>query len=399
MNYMPTWILSINAGSSSVKFGIFNIAEINISQIYAGEITNLKTANGKFKINHILNHQSEEKLIHSSSLTHAAHTIIDFINDKQIPITIIGHRLVHGIDVNDPQYITTELIDELRMHSSYNPEHLPNQIELIEAFGNHFPGVPQFACFDSSFHNEMPLVAKWIPIPRKYFNQGIRRYGFHGLSYNYLMHELLRLTNKEVANSKIIIAHLGNGSSLTALKEGKSIDTSMSFTPNAGVCMSTRCGDIDPGVAFYLMRNEKFSPQKFNHVLNHESGLLGVSEISSDIRVLLDHEKSDTRAAEAIDLFCYSIKKMIGSYAAALGGLDQLIFSGGIGVHSPQIRLRICENLQFLGIELNTERNNENNAIISEDGARVEVRVMNTNEELMMAKLIVQHESIKAELQ
>jgi len=327
-----------------------------------------------------------------------AQAIIDFIDDKQIPITIIGHRLVHGTDINNPRYITATLLDELRMHSSYNPEHLPNEIELIEAFGNHFPGIPQFACFDSSFHNEMPLVAKWIPIPRRYFNQGVRRYGFHGLSCNYLLHELRRLTNRNVAGGKIIIAHLGSGSSLTALREGKSIDTSMSFTPNAGVCMGTRSGDIDPGVAFYFMRNEKFSPQKFTYVLNHESGLLGISEISSDMQTLLHLEKSDTRAAEAIDLFCYSIRKIIGSYIAVLGGLDQLIFSGGIGVNSSQIRLRICENLQFLGIKLNAKRNNKNSAIISEEGEKVEVRVINTNEELMMARLIVQHESIKAEL-
>jgi acetate kinase len=249
------------------------------------------------------------------------------------------------------------LLDELHRIRPYDPDHLPREIELIEAFRQRHPKLPQVACFDTAFHQTMPRVAKLLPIPRRFDAKGIQRYGFHGLSYAYLMEELARLGDPAATKGRVILAHLGNGASLAAVRDGKSMDTSMGFTPTAGLVMSTRSGDLDPGLAPYLARTEQMTTKQFYEMVNHESGLLGVSETSSDMRDLLDHEKQDVRAAEAVALFCYQAKKWIGSFAAALGGLDTLVFAGGIGENAPLVRARICEGLGFLGIELNESRN------------------------------------------
>jgi acetate kinase len=235
----------------------------------------------------------------------------------------------------------------------------------------------------------MPRVAKLLPIPRRYDAKGIQRYGFHGLSYSYLMEELARLGDPAAKTGRVILAHLGNGASLTAVRDGKSMDTSMGFTPTAGLVMSTRSGDLDPGLAPYLARTEHMTTKQFYDMVNHESGLLGVSEISPDMRDLLEHETQDVRAAEAVALFCYQAKKWIGSFAAALGGLDTLVFAGGIGENAPLVRTRICERLGFLGIELNAARNTENAAVISTETGRVVVRVIRTDEELMIARSVL----------
>jgi acetate kinase len=234
----------------------------------------------------------------------------------------------------------------------------------------------------------MPDIAKMLSIPRRYFNLGIHRYGFHGISYAWLMDEMGRVAGNEAAQGKIIMAHLGSGASLAAVKEGKSIDTSMGFTPTSGLVMGSRTGDLDPGIVWYLMKSENSSPEQFNHLINYESGLLGISETSADMRLLLKMQTDDKRAAEAIELFCYQVKKWIGSFAAALGGLDTLIFSGGIGENAPEVRTRICHNMQFLGIELNEARNANNDLIISTDQSRVCIRVIKTNEELMIARMV-----------
>jgi len=259
---------------------------------------------------------------------------------------------------------------------------------LIEIFAKRYPALVQVACFDTSFHSTMPLVAKLLPIPKKYFAMGIQRYGFHGLSYAYLMQELERIAGNETAKGKIILAHLGNGASLAAINNFKSIDTSMGFTPAAGLVMSTRTGDLDPGVAWYLMQVEKLTLQQFNHLINHESGLLGISETSSDMRELIKNKNTDPRAADAFNLFCYQAKKYIGAYSAALEGLDTLVFSAGIGEHSPEVRRQICDGLEFLGIELDKIKNRNNEPIISTDKSKVTVRVMQTNEQLMIARLV-----------
>jgi acetate kinase len=296
---------------------------------------------------------------------------------------------VHGgPKYSKPQRITAEMIEELRGLSPFDPEHLPEEILLTEAFHRRFPDLPQVACFDTDFHHDLPRVARLLPIPRRYEVQGVRRYGFHGLSYAFLMEELARLAGGEAAQGRVILAHLGNGSSLAAVRNGKPVDTSMSFTPTAGVPMSTRSGDLDPGLIWYLARTEKMGAKQFNEMVNFQSGLLGVSETSSDMRDLLDREAQDIRAAEAIALFCYQLKKWIGAYAAALGGLDTLVFSGGIGENAPTVRARSCEGLGFLGIELDEKQNTANEGVISAAAGRVAVRVIHTDEELMIARSV-----------
>jgi acetate kinase len=227
-----------------------------------------------------------------------------------------------------------------------------------------------------------------LAIPRRYEAQGLRRYGFHGLSYSFLMGELARLAGSEAARCRVILAHLGNGASLAAVHYGKSVDTSMSFTPTSGVPMSTRSGDLDPGLVWYLARAEKMGAKQFNELVNFQSGLLGISETSSDMHDLLECEAQDVRAAEAVALFCYQVKKWIGAFAAALGGLDTLVFAGGIGENAPTVRARICDGLKFLGIELEEKRNEANEGVISTGAGRVAVRVIRTDEEQMIAKTV-----------
>jgi acetate kinase len=306
-------------------------------------------------------------------------------------LTAVGHRVVHGgPKYSEPQRITKEMIVELHQLSPFDPEHLPEEIQLTEAFHQRYPDLLQVACFDTAFHHNLPRVARLLPIPRRYEAQGVRRYGFHGLSYAYLMEELARLAGSEAAHGRVILAHLGNGASLAAVRDGKPVDTSMSFTPTAGVPMSTRSGDLDPGLVWYLARTDGFDAKKFNEMVNFESGLLGVSETSSDMQTLLELEARDVRAAEAVAIFCYQVKKWIGAFAAALEGLDTLVFAGGIGENAPPIRARICDGLEFLGIILDESRNVSKDGVISTTSSRVTVRVIRTDEEKMIAKMVCQ---------
>ena len=358
--------------------------------MFYGQIENIGSAKAKFSFNNSIDQQKNSVSIKAADHNEAADHLIDWLEKQQgfDAVKAIGHRIVHGMEHTEPEMITVELMDELKKISAYDPDHLPEEIKLIEVFGKRYSSLKQVACFDTSFHTSMPTVAKLLSIPRRYYEKGIQRYGFHGLSYAYLMQELENLAGKEAAHGKIILAHLGSGASLAAVKDGKSIDTSMGFTPAAGLPMGTRTGDLDPGVAWYLMQFEKLNPKDFNHLINHESGLLGVSETSSDMRELMKAEQTDSQAAEAIELFCYQTKKWIGSFAVVLGGLDTLVFSGGIGEHSPEVRSKICDSLKFLGIELDEIKNMNNEAIISTEESKVNVRVIKTNEEVMIARLV-----------
>jgi acetate kinase len=301
----------------------------------------------------------------------------------------VGHRVVHGgPKYSKPQLVTAEMVEELHRLSPFDPEHLPEEILLTEAFHRRFSGLPQVACFDTAFHHDLPRVARLLPIPRRYEAQGVRRYGFHGLSYAYLMEELARLGDPAATTGRVILAHLGNGASLAAVRDGKPVDTSMSFTPTAGVPMSTRTGNIDPGLVWYLARTENMNTKQFNEMVNFQSGLLGISETSSDMHDLLACEAQDVRASEAIALFCYQIKKWIGAFAAALGGLETLVFAGGIGENAPTVRARICVGLGFLGIQLEEKRNATSDGVISAAASRVAVRVIHTDEECMIAKTV-----------
>jgi acetate kinase len=289
---------------------------------------------------------------------------------------------------SEPERITPKLLAKLHHITPFAPEHLPSEVSLIKAFVQRHPKLPQVACFDTAFHRTMPTVARLLPIPRRYAAKGIERYGFHGLSYSYLMEELSHI-DPQAARGRVILAHLGNGASLAAVHHGRSIDTSMSFTPTAGLVMSTRTGDLDPGVLYYLARTERLTASQLQHMVNHESGLLGVSGISSDLRDLCAQERTDVRAAEAVELFCYQVRKWIGSFAAALGGLDTLVFAAGIGENAPLIRKRICQGLAFLGIELNAKQNTKNALLISVGSSRVKVRVIRTDEDLMIARSVI----------
>ena len=385
----PVHILTINGGSSSIKLALYQIGEPLVRMLH-GKIDRIGLPGTSLEFNDRIRNQRGISSFVASDPKSAANSLIDWFERQHgfASVKAVGHRVVHGMKHTEPVIATQELLDELHRIVPFDPEHLPREIELIEAFRERRPKLPQVACFDTAFHHPMPRVAKLLPIPRRYDGQGVQRYGFHGLSYAYLMQELERLAGVQAANGRVILAHLGSGASLAAVRDGRSIDTTMGLTPAAGLMMSTRSGDIDPGLVSFLARSEQMTAEQFDRMINRESGLLGISETSSDMRDLLAREAEDVRAAEAVALFCYQTKKGIGAYAAALGGLDTLVFAGGIGENAPPVRLRICADLSFLGIELDELRNAEHAQVISADTSRVVVRVIRTDEELMIARSV-----------
>ena len=383
-------VLTINGGSSSIKFALFEVGAA-LRRILGGELERIGLPEATLRVKGSNPADNFSRPVTAADHTAAVGALMEWIEEHsgRDALAAVGHRVVHGgPKYSKPQQVTAEMVEELRRLSPFDPEHLPLEIELIEAFRQRHPGLPQVACFDTAFHRTMPRVATLLPIPRRYEAQGVRRYGFHGLSYEFLMEELARLADPAATKGRVILAHLGNGASLAAVRDGKSIDTSMGFTPTAGLVMSSRSGDLDPGLVSYLARTEQMSAAQFQKMVNHESGLLGVSETSSDMRDLLERETQDVRAAEAVALFCYQAKKWIGAFAAALGGLDTLVFAGGIGENAPPVRERICDGLGFLGIELDRERNAKNAPLVSSDTVRVKVRVIRTDEELMIARSV-----------
>jgi len=382
-------ILTINGGSSSIKFALYRVDEPLQRRLY-GKVDRIGLSGTNLTFHGPDGKPQPSLGFVASDHKSAANFLIDWLEKRDgfTSIVAVGHRVVHGMKHTAPESVSQELLDELHRIRPYDPEHLPREIELIEAFRQRYPKLPQVACFDTAFHRTMPRVAKLLPIPRRFDAKGIQRYGFHGLSYAYLMEELARLGDPAATTGRVILAHLGNGASMAAVRDGKSIDTSMGFTPTAGLVMSTRSGDLDPGLAPYLARTEQITTKQFYEMVNHESGLLGISETSSDMRDLLGRETQDVRAAEAVELFCYQAKKWIGAYAAALGGLDTLVFAGGIGENAPVIRARICEGLEFLGIEIEEKQNAENEGVVSAASGRVKVRVIHTDEEHMIARMV-----------
>ena len=382
-------ILTINGGSSSIKFALFQVGE-PLERGLSGKVDRIGLSGTNLTFHDPASNQQDSRSLAVDDHKSAANLLIDWLveQDGFSSLVALGQRVVHGMKHNEPEIITQDLLDELHRIITYDPDHLPREIELIEAFRQRHPKLPQVACFDTAFHRTMPRVARLLPIPRRYEAKGVQRYGFHGLSYAFLMEELARLGDPAATVGRVILAHLGNGASLAAVRDGGSIDTSMGFTPAAGLMMSTRSGDLDPGLVSFMARSEQMNASQFDQMVNHESGLLGVSEISSDLRDLLAQEAGDLRAAEAVALFCYQVKKWIGSFAAALGGLDTLVFAGGIGENAPLVRARICEEMSFLGIELNESRNAESAGVISTDASRATVRVIRTDEELMIARSV-----------
>ena len=386
----PPCILTLNGGSSSLRFALFSAAG-DLRRLHNGLIERIGRPGT------LLHSRGAEASVRESrpleAGDHAAATaaLVDWLGTRLAELTLVavGHRVVHGGSTfSEPQRVSAELLEKLGALRELDPEHLPLELRIIDLMRQRFPAVTQLACFATAFHHRLPRVAQQLPIPRRYEAAGVRRYGFHGLSCEYLLGELARLNRVEVANGRLVLAHLGNGSSMTAVLRGQSIDTTMAFTPAAGLPMSTRSGDLDPGLASYLARTEDMTAAQFSRLTNFESGLLGISETSADMRELLEREATDVRAREAVAFYCYQLRKQIGAYAAALGGLDTLVFSGGIGENAPLVRERACAGLDFLGIVLDPRRNGSNAALISPDAARVKVRVIATDEELVIARAV-----------
>ena len=395
---MDHLVLTLNAGSSSLKYALFTVGD---------HCTALDRGN--------LDHSAGE---HAELLSDVQQRLTSKLGTHSwSDLAAVSHRVVHGGPrYFDPTVVTTDVVAELKQLSYLDPEHLPAEIKLIEAAQTHFPGLPQVACFDTAFHRDLPRVAQLLPLPRRYFDQGVRRYGFHGLSCQYLLQELAHREDPSALHGRVILAHLGSGASLTAVRDGRSFDTSMGFTPTAGLVMGTRTGDLDPGLVAYLARMEggarcpqrassptddrpesdptqrvgdnalHLDASRFERMVNHESGLLGVSGLSGDLRELTAAAPTNPAAAEAVELFCYQVRKFIGAYAAALGGLDTLVFAGGIGEHMPSMRERICAGLGFLGITLDESANAANAGLISAPAGQVTVRVIPTDEEIVLAR-------------
>ncbi|MEO7275919.1 MAG: acetate/propionate family kinase [Vicinamibacterales bacterium] len=355
-------LLALNSGSSSLKFALFTPGP-EFTVLLRG------TVDGASRSSAI-----EQVLGRMASL-------------PAPPLAGVGHRIVHGGSVlRDSQAVTADLLSTLDRLVPLAPNHLPDEIALIESVRRLQPGLPQVACFDTAFHADLPEVASRLPIAERYAAAGVRRYGFHGLSYRFLVDELRQRIGPSRAEGRLVLAHLGNGSSLAAVERGRSIDTSMGFTPIGGVVMSTRSGDLDPGVVVQMARTSGFDPAALEDELSHRSGLWAVSGGRTDMRELLAREADDPSCRAAVAIYFYGIKKQIGAYAAALGGLDVLVFSGGIGEHAPAIRARVCDGLDCLGVEIDQASNAANAPLISRAGARVAVHVIPTNEELVVAR-------------
>jgi acetate kinase len=390
-------ILAVNGGSSSIKFALYEGEALagegggaRLSKKLSGKIDRIGSKAAKLTFIHILKNERGTLPMDVAGPEEAAAFLIDWLGKQKESrsLSAIGHRVVHGLGHRQAVFIDDALLEELQGIRSYDPDHLPGEIRLIQLFRRQKPGLPQYACFDTAFHAGLPRVAKLLPIPRRYDEAGVRRYGFHGLSFAYILEELSRKEGAVVANGSVIIAHLGGGASMAAIRGGCSMDTTMGFTPTGGLVMGTRTGDLDPGVAWYILQKEQLTAAGFNDLINHQSGLLGVSGISSDMQDLLASEKEDIRAAEAIALFCYQVKKNIGAYSAVLGGLDTLVFTGGIGEGAAVIRSRICSGLEYLGIGLDAGKNENNERVISVPGGRVAVYAIPTDEEWMIARTV-----------
>jgi acetate kinase len=385
-------ILTVNGGSSSLKFAVFDHGQARAGspqRVMAGKIERIGLPDARLSVSGPDGKAMEASNVDVADLGASAEVLVVLL-DKHIgceALAGVGHRVVHGGPrYHRPEPITAEVIADLRRLSPLDVDHLPGEIALIERFQQLRPGLFQVACFDTSFHHDIPRVAQIVPIPRRYEAAGVRRYGFQGLSYAYLIEELARVAGREAALGRVVLAHLGSGASLAAVHQGKSVDTTMGLTPAAGIVMATRTGDVDPGLPVFLAQSSGMTTEQFHSLVNHESGLLGVSETSPDLRDLLARQADDVRAAEAVALFFYQARKAIGALAAALGGLDILVFSGGIGENSPEARARICAGLEFLGIVLDQSHNQANEPVISAGDARTPVRVIRTDEESMIAR-------------
>ena len=377
-------ILALNGGSSSLKFALYRFAQGAETLLARGGAEEIGLPQGRLRLSADAAGRTEDMpclfMDHEAALIR----ILDELEKRSFPkISAVGHRLVNGgPDYSAPQPITPEVLNQLRTIAHLAPLHMPIELRIIDSMTARSPGIPQVACFDTAFHRHMPEVAERFPLPRSLWTEGVRRYGFHGLSYEYIV-EKLGATGRR---SRMVIAHLGNGASLAAVLDGISVDTTMGLTPTGGVMMGTRSGDLDPGILLYLLREKSYDTAKIGRMVDFESGLLGVSETSSDMKTLLEQSNADPRARQAVEMFCYSVRKQIGALAAVLGGLEVLVFAGGIGERAAAVRAQICQGLGHLHLELDPAQNETHAEVISSPGSGCTVRIVATNEELMIAR-------------
>jgi acetate kinase len=379
-------LLTINSGSSSIKAALYDMGPPE-TRLLSASVERISLAGSRMSITDGSGAPLLERQTDLPDHELAFRALFDWLQGcPEARMTAVAHRIVQGdARCHAPRFVTAELLADLEALVPLDPEHMPAALAGIAAVRALDPHLPQVLCFDTSFHQAMPPAAKRYALPRELYEAGIMRLGFHGLSYEYILQELRRL-DPAAAEGRLIVAHLGNGASMAAIRGGVGIDTSMGFTPLAGLVMGSRCGDVDPGVLLHLLRSRGMTPDELDELLTRQSGLLGVSGISSDMRDLLAREAEDPRAAEAVQLFCYRAKQYAGAYAAALGGLETLVFTAGIGEKSSPIRERICEGMAFLGLRIDPDRNAANAPIISADDSRVTVRVIPTDEALMLAR-------------
>jgi acetate kinase len=375
-------VLAVNVGSSSIKFAVF---DSDGARYVSGTIDRVGESGPVLRV------AGTEIALGITARTDLGAELLDWLDTQGhlARVEAVGHRIVHGGPAHvEPELLIDTVVADLRRLAPIDPEHLPGELALIEAITRRRPDLPQVACYDTAFHRTLPRIARLLPIPRRYEASGVRRYGFHGLSFAYLMEELDRIGGPGEARGRVILAHLGSGASMAAVWAGACIDTTMGFTPTGGLVMGTRTGDLDPGILIHLMRSEGLNADQLDDLVNRRSGLLGVSESSSDVRDLLARAGTDVRAAESVELFCYQARKWIGALAAVLGGVETLVFAGGIGENAAEIRSRICDGLGFLGVQLNRAGNTAGVSTISEVGSPCRVRIIRTDEEVMIARTV-----------
>jgi acetate kinase len=375
-------ILTLNSGSSSLKFALFCFSAQGELRIADGGVERIGLGGGRFWIHPGAGAPLKEKSGRFADVEAALECAFEAIDQWRLPTPhAVGHRIVHGgPDHERPELVDRALVESLRRVVPFAPLHLPAELRAIEIVAARYPELPQVACFDTAFFRTLPELARRFPLPRALHDQGVRRYGFHGISYEYLVESL-----GADAAGRSVFAHLGSGASLVAVRDGQPLDTTMGLTPSAGIMMGTRTGDLDPGILLYLL-DAGYGARELGQIINRESGLLGVSGTSSEMTVLLERRARDEWAALAFEMFAYQVKKAIGAFTAALGGIESLVFTGAIGRHAAPVRERICAGLECLGICLDRSRNRESNEVISTDDSRCIVRVIATDEELMIAR-------------
>ncbi len=375
------FILCVNCGSSSLKVSLFFAADTGVQVLVRGGVDGLGSRNARGWLRGL---GTDEERPYGTEVNHAEalDRMMAWLGDVGAPsATLVAHRVVHGGPwFSQSVLVNPSVVAKLRKASAFAPLHMPEALAGIEAMMARDAGLPQVVCFDTAFHASMPDVARHLPLPRAYQAEGIRRYGFHGLSYEYVMSTLGASCPR-----KVVLAHLGGGASLVAVRDGRAIDTTMGFTPSGGIMMGTRSGDVDPGLVAYLLREKAMSVDSLEHLFDDQSGLVGVGG-TADVKSLVERIDTDPEARLALEMFAYGVRKTIGSFAAVLGGLDLLVFTGGIGEHVSQVRAMSCEGLAHLGIHLDADRNTRSDLRISSDSAPCEVRVVATHEDVVMAR-------------